>query len=345
MGVSFITIGNLNIDNIIRHDGAFSLAQAGGNALYSAIGAHIWSWEVGIVSSIPHNYPLTWLDELRKAGIDLSGVHRSELTVKLEEWFFYQADGSRIDHIYAPRDCFPDLNIQNRRLSPNEIEALLVAIKKGSYEGLSFGEFRRLNPLTIDLIPQKYYAIHGCHIAPNTYESQLKIARHMKTHNILTSLDLAKYPNGLEEARLKSLLENVDVFLPSLVELNLIYPGVNPSHAIKRLSGTGLRAIVVKLGNKGSLIWDRERDETRQMPIYPVRSNDLTGAGDAYCGGFLVGMFETGDPFQAAYYGTVSASMVIEKTDLLNALRFNRYQAAIRLKALQAKAAQTNIEV
>ncbi len=39
---------------------------------------------------------------------------------------------------------------------------------------------------------------------------------------------------------------------------------------------------------------------------------DPTGAGDAYCGGFAVGLWETGHAETAARMGTVASSCVIE---------------------------------
>jgi len=39
---------------------------------------------------------------------------------------------------------------------------------------------------------------------------------------------------------------------------------------------------------------------------------DQTGAGNTYCGAFLVGWLETGDLRQAAGYGAVAASFALE---------------------------------
>ena len=62
---------------------------------------------------------------------------------------------------------------------------------------------------------------------------------------------------------------------------------------------------------------------------------DLTGAGDSFCGGFTAGFLETRDVVQAALYGTVSASYIIEGFGGLHALEINRAQAENRLAKLQ----------
>ncbi|HLF01711.1 MAG TPA: PfkB family carbohydrate kinase, partial [Anaerolineales bacterium] len=72
---------------------------------------------------------------------------------------------------------------------------------------------------------------------------------------------------------------------------------------------------------------------------YPVTVRDVTGAGDAFGGGFITGLAETGDPVEAALRGAVSASIVIEGVGALNGLeahpdlplaRFNRLRESVR---------------
>ena len=49
----------------------------------------------------------------------------------------------------------------------------------------------------------------------------------------------------------------------------------------------------------------------RSLPIRRALA-DPTGAGDAFCGGFLAGYRQTYDPVQAVLHGSVSASLVVE---------------------------------
>jgi ribokinase len=335
MGVSFLTVGNFNIDNTVSADGSLSLRKLGGNAVYSAIGAHIWSGDVGIVSVIPENFSQKWLDELQKAGIDLSGIRKAPPPVDLEEWFFYRPDGSRIDHIYAPYQLFHQFRNRKDVLSKDEVEQIyqLVSTYPQNEGGISFGEFRRLNPIHPTDIPQSWKAIHACHIAPNSFAIHKALSLAFKQLGIFVSLDPGIYVNQLTEMEIASLLSQVDVFLPSHKELTALYPEMDPELAILRLSEMGPKAIVAKIGAQGSLVWDCDRKKVTHIPPVASKVIDLTGAGDAYCGGFLVGMIETSDAVMAAHYGSVSSSLVIEKTSMQKALRFNRYQASTRLKS------------
>ena len=72
------------------------------------------------------------------------------------------------------------------------------------------------------------------------------------------------------------------------------------------------------------------------VPAYPSRVVDVTGAGDAYCGGFLVGLTETGDPLEAALRGSVSASLTVEGTGALHALGGTQAQLQARLAELRS---------
>jgi sugar/nucleoside kinase (ribokinase family) len=61
---------------------------------------------------------------------------------------------------------------------------------------------------------------------------------------------------------------------------------------------------------------------------------DPTGAGDAFCGGFLAGLKKTYDPLRAALHGNVAASLAIEGTGALYTLDVAPGLAEARLDAL-----------
>jgi ribokinase len=72
------------------------------------------------------------------------------------------------------------------------------------------------------------------------------------------------------------------------------------------------------------------------VPAYPAKVRDVTGAGDAYCGGFLTGLAETEDPVEAALRGAVSASLVVEGVGALYALDSAAGLAQARLDSLRS---------
>jgi len=64
---------------------------------------------------------------------------------------------------------------------------------------------------------------------------------------------------------------------------------------------------------------------------------DVTGAGNAYCGGFLVGYVETGDVRMAAMYGAVSASFAVEQFGIPRITAETEQEARHRLAALEKR--------
>jgi sugar/nucleoside kinase (ribokinase family) len=80
----------------------------------------------------------------------------------------------------------------------------------------------------------------------------------------------------------------------------------------RKISEYGPQIIVIKRGLLGQMLYDAPGNHRYEISAYPSRVADPTGAGDAFCGGFLAGFQQTNDPLMAALHGSVSASLVIE---------------------------------
>jgi sugar/nucleoside kinase (ribokinase family) len=66
------------------------------------------------------------------------------------------------------------------------------------------------------------------------------------------------------------------------------------------------------MGANGSIV--AGQGQCWQIPaVPPAELVDVTGAGNAYCGGFLVGLGEKLGVLEAALYGAVSASFAIQQ--------------------------------
>src|SRR5207253_11419789 len=97
----------------------------------------------------------------------------------------------------------------------------------------------------------------------------------------------------------------------------------------------GAGCVVLKLGAQGQFVYQPASGRKWHVSAYPARVVDVTGAGDAYCGGFLVGLHQTGDPLEAALRGCVTASLVVEGPGALYALDQPRQMLADRLAELR----------
>lgn len=70
------------------------------------------------------------------------------------------------------------------------------------------------------------------------------------------------------------------------------------------------------IGKAGALIYERESGRFWHVPAAVAQVVDVIGAGNAFCGGLLVGWLETADIRQAAAQASVSAAFAIEQIGL-----------------------------
>jgi hypothetical protein len=78
----------------------------------------------------------------------------------------------------------------------------------------------------------------------------------------------------------------------------------------------------------------RRPKEFVRLPAAAPALVDPTGCGDAFCGGFLVGLAETGDLRTAMACGTVAAGTVAQDHGAAHALTVDRDDVRRRLRAL-----------
>ena len=114
------------------------------------------------------------------------------------------------------------------------------------------------------------------------------VLREAKSQGITTSLDTAYDATGKWMATLEPCLRHVDIFMPSIVEAQHLTGLSECGEIAQFLRNTyNIGTIAIKMGEKGSYVSTRETELF--VPAYPVNVVDGTGAGDAYCAGFLAG--------------------------------------------------------
>ncbi len=294
------TIGNLTVDDIVRWpDGTTWMGQPGGNGLFSALGARIWLDEVGLLARLGRDYPADRLRDLEARGLRLWLQPTDAPT--LHDWALYEAAGARqfINHLNSGSN-------EAMTLRPEEIRPDC-------------------------LLGQAY------HLAPVPTHLQRALAVRLKRPGALLSVDPHESWIIGHEAEVEATVALADFFLPSQVEAEKLYGRHAPEAAARAFARLGPRVVVIKLGAGGSLVYDREHDQFTHVPIYPAAVKDPTGAGDAYCGGFLAGWVLTGEAVSAAVYGTVSASYVVEAVGALATEQPNPTDAQARVAAVAAR--------
>ncbi len=102
-----------------------------------------------------------------------------------------------------------------------------------------------------------------------------------------TSVDVCWDREGRWLENLGPCLPHVDFFMPSEEEASHLSGQAEPAAMARVLREAGSRAVVIKLGDRGCLYQDAEREIF--LPAYEVPVRETTGAGDCFIAGFLYG--------------------------------------------------------
>lgn len=109
-------------------------------------------------------------------------------------------------------------------------------------------------------------------------------------------------------AYLRPILRRCFAFFPNENELRLL-TGEDYKVGSERLLNEGVRIVGVKLGSRGCYVTDGE--EAHLVEAYDVEVVDTTGAGDAFCAGFLYGLIRNMGLYECGRLGNLIASHCI----------------------------------
>ena len=98
---ALLIAGSLTIDNVRTAAGDLLPRRPGGNVVFAALGARLWSFSIGLVSRAGANYPAGALETLAALGLDLGGITRVDAPHGMNVAFNYAPDGSRV-RIFPP---------------------------------------------------------------------------------------------------------------------------------------------------------------------------------------------------------------------------------------------------
>ncbi|MFO7681884.1 MAG: carbohydrate kinase family protein [Chloroflexota bacterium] len=329
---SFMTGGGLRVDYLITHDGRAAIRQPGGNSLYSAVGAALWGERVGVWARKGQNYQDVWLAQLAQAGIDMSGLVTVPEEMDHRTFFAYTPDGRRDDR--NPAAHFSRIA---QPLPPD------LADYVDSTPGQDDPEAYERLGLRPEEWPEMYTGVTAVHLAGHGLRSHLFIPPLLRKKGVkqLTLDPGERYMIPPLSDFVRQIVRQVDAFLPSEMEIRSLFgEGADYLAAAQMLCSWGAKRVVVKMGAKGVLVVEANGRSTHLPPYHSPgdpRVVDVTGAGDAFCGGFMVGLARSGDAVSAAQMGLVSASIIVEGYGVLYGLTRQPGEIAQRLAAVQSR--------
>ena len=263
------------LDDIIYPDGKTAMGTLGGGGLYAACGMRLWRQDAVVCAAVGKDFAAS---SLNAHGFDGSGLVVTDLPTP-RAWQVLEEDGRRT---------------QVPRVSREDWFSQLVRV-----------------PLA-QPIPPDLKAIHFLGRGDAPEENFVKaLADAGVAISAEPLIDDKNTPDEIDV--LKRCLPFFELFSPDEFGLKVLVGDKPVQEQLRALAELGPKVVALRQGKDGALVYERESDTLWRVPAAPADVVDVTGAGNAFCGGLLVGWLETQDIRQSAAQASVSAAYALEQ--------------------------------
>lgn len=269
----------------------------GGAATFIGLAASQFKAESAIVSVVGGDFPMEYLELLKKKGIDISGIE----IVKEGKTFFWSG---KYDN---------DLN--SRDTLATELNVL------ADFDPVIPEDFRDADVLMLgNLHP----------------EVQLKALEQMREEPKITVLDTMNFWMNHTLPELKQVIARTDVITINDEEARQLSGEYSLVRAAQKIHSMGPKYVVIKKGENGALLFHNgEVFFAPALPLEEVF--DPTGAGDTFAGGFVGYLAETENVSfnnlrNAVIHGANLASFCVEKFGTERIQNLSKSEADRRLE-------------
>jgi hypothetical protein len=258
---------------------------------------------VGLVARVGEDYPRAWLTEISKRGYHIDGI--KVLPEEIDLRYFRAYSDLRTVHHDEPVGHFLKIG--------QAMPKSLIGYQPPS-------DLRSINEkiptsLRQSDLPENYQQATAAHLCGMDYLSHTITPPVLRQIGVKTiTLDPGPYMHKENWESVKSMVIGLTAFLPSEDELKRLFLGQTEDvrAMIEEVGSWGVEVVVVKRAWQGQLLFHAVTGKCYEIPAYPSRMVDPTGAGDVFAGGFMTGLARTASPIQAVMYGNVSASFAVE---------------------------------
>lgn len=279
-----IGFGALNVDKLFKveriakaEEESFieNYAEAcGGSAANTAIGLARLGCKVGFIGKVgaDREGDLLLKDFLAE-GVDTAGTIRTDQGTSGSVMGFVDKKGARALYINSG---------VNDTITLNEVNAIYA----------SRAQFLHLTSF----------------VGETSFQTQKRLLDAIPT-NVKVSFDPGAFYARKGYVAVEPILRKTYVFMPNAIELELLTGKLDYCKAADLLVGQGVKIVAVKLGAKGCYVTDgRERHLIEALKVNVI---DTTGAGDAFCAGFLYGLINEKNLEECSRLGNFVASRCI----------------------------------
>jgi sugar/nucleoside kinase (ribokinase family) len=148
--------------------------------------------------------------------------------------------------------------------------------------------------ISIPLVMQaQVFALGGYCVLPRLEPQRIAtLLNSIRENGIRTMLDIV-VPASTDHSTLDDLrpiLPFIDVFMPNIEEAAMLTGETDPGKQAELFLHAGCNIAIITRGKDGALLMSAR--ETLEAPAFPVEVVDVSGAGDAFVAGFIVGLLE-----------------------------------------------------
>jgi len=145
-------------------------------------------------------------------------------------------------------------------------------------------------------------------VGEKPFEAQKELIKRLS--DVKISFDPGAFYARKSLPSLKPIIKRSFVMIPNEIEIRLL-TGKDYERGSKILIRQGVSLVAVKLGNRGCYVTNGKKSHLVEPD--KVKVVDTTGAGDAFCAGFLYGLIKGQDLYQCGKLGNSVAAHCITK--------------------------------
>ncbi len=186
--------------------------------------------------------------------------------------------------------------------------------ERALYVHSSVNDTLAFEEITLEYAGQTEF-LHLTSMDEKPFQTQKKLMKELP--NVKVSLDPGEIYARKGLSKLRPIMKYCFVAMPSEREVKLL-TRKGWRQGAKQFLHEGAGIVAVKLGEKGCYVTDGS--QSHLVPAYRTKVVDTTGAGDAFCAGFLHGLLKKKDLYECARIGNFVASKCIAKIGARNGL-------------------------
>jgi len=292
-----VGFGALNVDKLFKvnrlakaEEESFieDYAEAcGGSAANSAVGLARLGCKVGFIGKVGCDKEGdSLINDFRKEGVDVNGTIREKQGKSGSVLGFVDKKGARA-----------------------------LYIDSGVNDTIAFDE------INVEYASQAQFLHLTSFVGEKSFQTQKRLLAALPK-SVRVSFDPGVLYARKGFAYLEPIIKKTYVLMPNAIELELLTGEPDYCKGADFMVGRGVKIVAVKLGGDGCYVTDgRER---HLIEPFKVKVVDTTGAGDAFCAGFLYGLINGKSLFECGRVGNFVASRCVMKLGARAGLPFGK---------------------